>query len=70
MEKLLEGDLAEAWRNANIFLDSLNEFYKQIDFDGHLKENHTYYQQMIRDVKKNFPDASFIPAMESFYNKS
>jgi hypothetical protein len=65
-----KGDINEARQNADAFLHAFNEFYLQIHFDKHLDENKQYYNQVIRDVKKYLPDASFIPAMESFYNKS
>lgn len=60
----------EAKKNAIIFLDGLNAFAKEIEFQSHLNEAKPYYDQVLQEVENGIPDARFIDAMESFYKQS
>ena len=63
-------DLAEATKAATVFLDALNRFYTEIQFESFLAENQATYDRIQADVTKNLPPATFIPAMEHFYQKT
>jgi hypothetical protein len=60
----------EAKKNATIFLDGLNAFAKEIEFQSHLNEAKPYYDQVVQEVENGIPDARFIEEMESFYKQS
>lgn len=61
------GDKVEAREKAQIFLDGLNEFYKEIDFKNYIKDNSVFYEKAIKEVKMGTPDHSFIELNETFY---
>jgi hypothetical protein len=60
-------DIEEAKRNVTIFLDGLNEFYKEINLDKYFVETSTFYQKAIEEIKRGLPKQDFIGAMENFY---
>ena len=63
-------NVEEAKKKATQFLNSCNEFYKQVDFDDYLKKSINYYQSAAMQIKKNLPTTDFIPKMEAFYRKN
>jgi hypothetical protein len=63
-------DEAEARRNASLFLDGLNKFYKEIDFGKYLDETKSYYETSVKQVDNNLPTYDFIGTMEKFYRRS
>ncbi|RFS15113.1 DUF4932 domain-containing protein [Emticicia sp. C21] len=60
-------NLKEAKENAKIFLDGLNTFYTQIDFNQYLIDSKKYYDKAIEEVTQGLPETDFISAMENFY---
>lgn len=62
------GDTEEGKRNAVNFMEALNRFYREVDFDQYFRENKNKYEHALRQIKEGLPDDSFIPAMEAFYN--
>ncbi|GAB2792887.1 hypothetical protein GCM10027275_42330 [Rhabdobacter roseus] len=63
-------DPREAKELAVLFLEGLNEFYKEIDFDKYLAEHQVYYAQSLAEVAKTLPKNDFIGTMEAFYKTS
>jgi hypothetical protein len=63
------GNREEAIRNVTVFLDGLNEFYKEVNFDLFLKESSGLYQNALDQVKAALPSVSFIDSTEAFYRK-
>jgi hypothetical protein len=63
-------NLKEAKENTKIFLDALNVFYKQIDFNQYLLESKKYYDKAVEEVKQGLPETDFISTMEGFYKSS
>jgi hypothetical protein len=59
----------EAKENAEIFLDGLNKFFVEVDFDKHLQNATLYYEKVLQEVKSTLPNADFIIFMEDFYRK-
>lgn len=49
------------------FMSQLNQFYKDVNFDKFLSDNTYVYQKAAAEVRQNLPDASFIPALETYY---
>lgn len=64
------GDIDEAKKNANLFLEGLNKFYTEIAFDQYLLESKRYYEAALDQVRNNLTDTDFLEAMENFYNRS
>jgi hypothetical protein len=62
--KNLFGSIEEEQR----FIFAFNNFYKEIDFGNFLEEYQPYYVKMIKEVKRNLPDESFITEMEHLYD--
>lgn len=60
-------DPAEARRNAELFLESVNRLYEDVHFDDYLKDNQRKYDHALAQVKKDLPNDRFVPAMENFY---
>lgn len=60
-------DIEEAKRNVVIFLDGLNAFYKEIDFDKYFKETSAFYEKVIDEIRNGLPKQDFIGTMENFY---
>jgi hypothetical protein len=59
----------EALVEASNFLDALNSYYKEVNFDQYLSENQRLYDQVIMEVKSGLPSSDFIPTLERFYQK-
>lgn len=49
------------------FMNQLNQFCKDANFDQFLADNAYVYQKATAEVARNLPDASFIPALETYY---
>ena len=64
-----EKDIQEAKKNAQIFLEGLNAFAKEIKFDSYLSSSKEYYTKVIQEVKTSIPNKNFIKEMELFYDK-
>ncbi len=62
-------DIHEARKNAKIFLDGLNAFAVEIDFDDYLSNSKEYYNKVIEEVEIGIPNKDFIKVMELFYDK-
>jgi len=62
-------DLQEAKKNVTIFLDGMNEFYKEIGLDNYFIETDKFYKKAIDEINSVLPKQDFIDAMEKFYNK-
>ncbi|HZI53628.1 MAG TPA: DUF4932 domain-containing protein, partial [Chitinophagaceae bacterium] len=60
-------DIPEATRNVTIFLNGLNDFYKEINFDNYFIETKAFYEKVINEVRSGLPKQDFIGAMEDFY---
>ncbi|MRS63923.1 DUF4932 domain-containing protein [Larkinella terrae] len=58
---------AEARQKAEQFIEALNRFYEEVDFEDYLRKNHSKYDNALAQVRSGLPDKRFIPAMESFY---
>jgi hypothetical protein len=65
-----KNDTAEARQNAMIFLDGLNSFSKEINFEQYIRDTKLFYDAALREVKKSLPKSNFISAMETFYKKT
>lgn len=63
------GKRDEAIKNVKVFLDGLNQFYKEVNFDQFLNEFAEPYQNAIEQVKSALPSVSFIDSTESFYRQ-
>jgi len=64
-----EKNIEEAEKNAEIFLDGLNIFSEEIEFDNYLTSSKVYYNKAIKEIEDMLPDNSFVEEMESFYRK-
>lgn len=64
-----EKNIGEAKKNAEIFLNGLNAFSKEIDFDNYLTNSKKYYNKVIEEVQNGLPNTRFVKVMESFYKK-
>ncbi|AXT19648.1 DUF4932 domain-containing protein [Flavobacteriaceae bacterium AU392] len=62
-------NMAEAKLNATAFLDWLNKFYEEVNFDSFLSQSKPYYNKIIEEVTNAIPNATFIAEMEMFYQK-
>ncbi|MGJ5641133.1 DUF4932 domain-containing protein [Formosa sp. S-31] len=62
-------DTLEAKNHAETFLNGLNAFSKEIDFDVYLEQSKPYYNTVIAEIKQDLPDNNFISVMEQFYHK-
>ena len=63
-------DPEEALKNASIFVESLNAFYKEVDFSAFLHERKADYELALEEIYNSLPDESIIYAMEDFYHKT
>ena len=52
-----------------IFLDGMNEFYKEIGLDNYFIETDKFYKKAIDEINSVLPKQDFIGAMEKFYTK-
>jgi hypothetical protein len=60
-------DINEAKQNASLFLEGLNAFYKEVNFDQYLSDSKIYYDKSIEEIKSALPRQDFIGTMEKFY---
>src|SRR5688500_9900000 len=60
-------DPGEATRNVTVFLNGLNEFYKEINFENYFIETKAFYEKVINEVRSGLPKQDLIGAMEDFY---
>lgn len=60
-------DAQEAKQNVILFLDGLNAFSKEIDFDQYMIDSKLYYDKSIEEIRKALPKQDFIHIMEKFY---
>ena len=63
-------DPADAKRVTQIFLEEMNAFYKEVDFDQYLRDSKKYYEVALAEVKQYLPKPAVIAQMERFYKKS
>jgi len=63
-------NLEEAKKNVAIFLDGLNEFYKEVKFNIYLSESEKFYETALKEVKQNLPNSTFINDLEWFYRRT
>ncbi|MBC7851677.1 MAG: DUF4932 domain-containing protein [Chitinophagaceae bacterium] len=63
-------DYTSAQKAAAKFLEEFNAFYKELKFADYLMQNEDNYKRMVADVIKNLPSETFLPAMETFYQKA
>lgn len=59
----------EAWQTAGQFIDAMNQFYLELDFDKYLRDNKKRYDNALAQVKLGLPGRKFVPAMEAFYRQ-
>lgn len=64
-----EKNSEEAKKNAEIFLNGLNAFSKEIKFETYLTNAKVYYKKVIEEIKNELPDNRFINNMEAFYKE-
>jgi hypothetical protein len=62
-------DIEEARKNAKLFLEGLNGFYREVNFGQYMTDSKLYYDKAIEEVKKALPNQDFITLMEKFYKK-
>lgn len=65
-----KADKEEAAKNVQIFLEGLNKFYREVDFDTYLQTSKLYYENALTQVDANMPSKEFVSAMEGVYKKS
>ena len=51
------------------FLESLNAFYTEVDFDQYLEESRIFYETAMNEITSNLPDATFIDHMEVYFQR-
>lgn len=64
-----EKNVDEAKQNAKIFLEGLNSFSKEINFESYLSRSQKYYQKVIEEIENGLPNSAFIGVMESYYKR-
>lgn len=64
-----KGDTTEALQKATAFLETLNIFYKTVDFNTYFIRNKQYYDITKASVQNNLPGEYFLPVMEHYYRK-
>jgi hypothetical protein len=57
----------EARQNASLFIEAMNQLWKEVDFGTYLDRNRNKYNNALAQVSSELPDSLFIPAMEHFY---
>ncbi|MEM6376674.1 MAG: DUF4932 domain-containing protein [Bacteroidota bacterium] len=63
-------DPIEARKNAEIFLEGLNNFYKAVDFDAYLAKNQKHYDLAVQEIESTLGDPKLIEHVEAFFQKS
>jgi hypothetical protein len=62
-------DLQEATRNVTIFLDGMNEFYKEIGLDKYFTETDKFYKKAIDEINSVLPKQDFMVPWKNFITK-
>jgi hypothetical protein len=62
-------DPIEGRKNVTLFIESLNRFYQEINFDQYFIVHSKHYESALQQIKKGLPSSAFIPAMENFYRQ-
>ncbi len=62
-------DPEEARKNAALFIEAMNQLYREVDFDTYFRQNQNKYANALAQVEKGLPDKRFIPALEDFYGQ-
>lgn len=60
-------DSTEARKNVSVFLEALNQFYRETSFTTYFSQNDHLYEQAMQEIISVLPSAEFLPAMEKFY---
>ena len=60
-------DSVEGRKNALLFIESLNRFYIDVNFDAYFQQAGSLYNQALLEIKSKLPAAGFIDKMEKFY---
>jgi hypothetical protein len=60
-------DANEAKQNVILFLDGLNAFSKEINFDQYMIDSKIYYDKSIEEIRDALPKQNFIDTMEKLY---
>ena len=60
-------DTAEARKNVLSFIEALNQFYRDVNFDKYFIQKDHLYKQAITEIKSKLPGGKFLKAMEKFY---
>ncbi|MBK6265654.1 DUF4932 domain-containing protein [Marivirga sp. S37H4] len=63
-------NIEEAKEKATIFLEGLNKFYEEVNFEEYLNTSAPYYSAAIKEIENNLPNANFIEDLEQFYGSS
>lgn len=61
---------SEALKNANQFLDGLNKFSIEIDFDAFLNQSKPYYNKAIDEVKAGLKGRNYIDELENYFDEA
>jgi len=51
------------------YIELINQFYEESNFDSFLENNHSYYEEAKNQVLKNLPDKDFVSTMEEYYGR-
>ena len=62
-------NLEEAKKNAEKFLNGLNSFATEVNFEKYLSDSKDYYDKVIEEVVNKLPNKKFIKVMENFYKE-
>ncbi|GAB3900532.1 hypothetical protein GCM10028803_23580 [Larkinella knui] len=62
-------DPAEARKNTEQFLEAMNRFCEEVNFDDYMTTNQRKYDNALAQVRTGLPDNRFIPALEAFYEQ-
>lgn len=65
----LKNDKEEARVQAGLFLEGLNAFYREMDFERYWKKEAPVYEAAVREVKAHFPGDAIVSSIETFYRK-
>lgn len=63
-------DSAEARKNAELFIQAMNGFHREIGFDNYYREHDHLYEQALKEIRSKLPSHKLILAMEKFYRRS
>ena len=60
-------DTADAKQNTIAFINALNSFYRETNFDAYFIQKELLYEQALLEIKSKLPRAPLLKAMEKFY---